>query len=101
MQKDWIADLYRRAELFPAMTSLQATPKPVEIECLPQSSQKLLIADDSRTCSRFLKSQLSANFEVLEAVDGPAGGGQGGPIPGTSFLSDMMMPGEGWPAGLP
>ena len=29
-EKDWIADLYRRAEMFPAMTSLQATLRPVE-----------------------------------------------------------------------
>ncbi len=92
MQKDWIADLYRRAELFPAMTSLQATLKPVEISVSRSRKPKLLIADDEPDMLRFLKSQLSANFEVLEAVDGQQAVDKAAQFLPDIILSDMMMP---------
>ena len=64
--EEWLANLYRRAELFPAMTPLQAALKPVETSRnghLP----KALVADDEPDMLRFLKSQLSQHYEVLEA----------------------------------
>ncbi|WP_395737414.1 ATP-binding protein [Prosthecobacter sp.] len=90
--KDWIADLYRRAELFPAMTSLQATMRPVETGAGRSRKPKLLIADDEPDMLRFLKSQLSATFEVLEAVDGQQAVEKATQFLPDIILSDMMMP---------
>src|SRR6185436_17528136 len=67
--EEWLANLYRRAELFPAMTPLQDTLKPVETSRnghLP----KALVADNEPDMLRFLKSQLVQHYEVIEAVDG-------------------------------
>lgn len=91
-QNDWIAELYRRAELFPAMTSLQATLRPVETGISHNRKPKLLIADDEPDMLRFLKSQLSANFEVLEAVDGQQAVEKAAQFLPDIILSDMMMP---------
>ncbi|WP_395750575.1 ATP-binding protein [Prosthecobacter sp.] len=90
--KDWIADLYRRAELFPAMTSLQATMRPVETGVGRSRKPKLLIADDEPDMLRFLKSQLSGTFEVLEAVDGQQAVEKAAQFLPDIILSDMMMP---------
>ncbi len=90
--KDWIADLYRRAELFPAMTSLQATLRPVETSIGRSRKPKLLIADDEPDMLRFLKSQLTATFEVLEAVDGQQAVDKAVQFLPDIILSDMMMP---------
>jgi signal transduction histidine kinase len=90
--KDWIADLYRRAELFPAMTSLQATMRPVETSAGRSRKPKLLIADDEPDMLRFLKSQLSGTFEVLEAVDGQQAVDKAAQFLPDIILSDMMMP---------
>jgi len=91
-KKDWIADLYRRAEMFPAMTSLQATLRPVETGIGRSRKPKLLIADDEPDMLRFLKGQLSANFEVLEAVDGQQALEKAAQFLPDIILSDMMMP---------
>jgi signal transduction histidine kinase len=90
--KDWIAELYRRAELFPAMTSLQATLRPVETGIGRSRKPKLLIADDEPDMLRFLKGQLSATFEVLEAVDGQQAVDKAAQFLPDIILSDMMMP---------
>ena len=90
--KDWIAELYRRAELFPAMTSLQATLRPVETGIGRSRKPKLLIADDEPDMLRFLKSQLSATFEVIEAVDGQQAVEKAAQFLPDIILSDMMMP---------
>jgi len=91
-KKDWIADLYRRAEMFPAMTSLQATLRPVETGIGRSRKPMLLIADDEPDMLRFLKSQLGANFEVLEAVDGQQALEKAAQFLPDIILSDMMMP---------
>lgn len=91
-EQDWIAELYRRAELFPAITSLQATLRPVETGIGLSRKPKLLIADDEPDMLRFLKSQLSANFDVLEAVDGQQAVEKAAQFLPDIILSDMMMP---------
>src|SRR6185436_1556059 len=68
--EEWLANLYRRAELFPAMTPLQDTLKPVETSRNGRHLPKALVADDEPDMLRFLKSQLIQHYEVLEAVDG-------------------------------
>ncbi len=89
--EEWLANLYRRAELFPAMTPLQDTLKPVETSSnghLP----KALVADDEPDMLRFLKSQLAQHYEVLEAVDGQQAVEKASQFLPDIILLDMMMP---------
>lgn len=90
--QEWISDLYRRAELFPAIPSLQASLRPIETNVSRSRKPKLLIADDEPDMLRFLKSQLSTNFEVLEAVDGLQAVEKAAQFLPDIVLSDMMMP---------
>jgi signal transduction histidine kinase len=89
---EWIGTLYRRAEMFPAMTSLQATIRPVETSIAHGRKPKLLIADDEPDMLRFLRGQLSASFEVLEAVDGRQAVEKAAQFLPEIILTDMMMP---------
>ena len=89
--EEWLANLYRRAELFPAMTPLQDTLKAVETTRngrLP----KALVADDEPDMLRFLKSQLIQHYEVLEAVDGQQAVEKAAQFLPDIILLDMMMP---------
>ncbi len=90
--QEWISGLYRRAELFPAIPSLQASLRPIETGAARSRKPKLLIADDEPDMLRFLKSQLSHNFEVLEAVDGLQAVEKAAQFLPDIILSDMMMP---------
>jgi signal transduction histidine kinase len=89
--EEWLANLYRRAELFPAMTPLQDTLKPVEV---PRNGHlpKALVADDEPDMLRFLKSQLRGHYEVLEAVDGQQAVEKASQFLPDVILLDMMMP---------
>lgn len=92
-EKEWISDLYRRAEKFPAMTSLQASLRPVEVALGRKNKKpKLLIADDEPDMLRFLRTQLSEVFEVIEAVDGYQAVEKTAQFLPDIVLSDMMMP---------
>ncbi|TDU62471.1 phospho-acceptor domain-containing protein [Prosthecobacter fusiformis] len=92
-QKEWISDLYRRAEMFPAMTSLQATLRPVEVGLGKRSKKpRLLIADDEPDMLRFLRNQLSETFDIIEAVDGHQAVEKAAQFLPDIILSDMMMP---------
>jgi signal transduction histidine kinase len=89
--EEWLANLYRRAELFPAMTPLRDALKPVEVSSngnLPRA----LVADDEPDMLRFLKSQLSPHYEVLEAVDGQQAIEKASQFLPDVILLDMMMP---------
>ena len=89
--EEWLANLYRRAELFPAMTALQDSLKPVEVSH-NGNRPKALVADDEPDMLRFLKSQLSAYYEVLEAVDGQQAIEKASQFLPDIILLDMMMP---------
>ena len=89
--EEWLANLYRRAELFPAMTPLQATLKPVET-ARTGHLPKALVADDEPDMLRFLKSQLMQHYEVLEAVDGQQAVEKAAQFLPDIILLDMMMP---------
>ncbi len=92
-EKEWISDLYRRAEMFPAMTSLQATLRPIEVGFgRPGRKPKLLIADDEPDMLRFLRAQLADSFEIIEAVDGQQAVDKAAQFMPDIILSDMMMP---------
>jgi signal transduction histidine kinase len=89
--EEWLVNLYRRAELFPAMTPLQDTLRPVEV-LRNGNLPKLLVADDEPDMLRFLKSQLTEHYEVLEAVDGQQAIEKAGQFLPDIILLDMMMP---------
>jgi signal transduction histidine kinase len=89
--EEWLANLYRRAELFPAMTPLQDTLKAVETN-RNGHMPKALVADDEPDMLRFLKSQLSQHYEVLEAVDGQQAVEKAAQFLPDIILLDMMMP---------
>lgn len=87
----WLADLYRRAELFPSITSVKQSLKPIEMVSR-NGAPKVLIADDEPDMLRFLKSQLSPHFQVIEAVDGNQAFEKACQFLPDIVLLDMMMP---------
>ena len=89
--EEWLSNLYRRAELFPAMTPLQETLKQVET-ARAGNLPRVLIADDEPDMLRFLKSQLGSHYQVIEAVDGQQAVDKAGQFLPDLILLDMMMP---------
>jgi signal transduction histidine kinase len=89
--EEWLANLYRRAELFPALTPLQDSLRPVE-SARNGNLPTLLVADDEPDMLRFLKSQLSTHYQVLEAVDGQQAIEKASQFLPDIILLDMMMP---------
>ncbi len=90
--EEWLSNLYRRAELFPAMTAVQDALKPVETTRHNSDQPKVLVADDEPDMLRFLKSQLSSQYQVLEAVDGQQAIEKASQFLPDIILLDMMMP---------
>lgn len=89
--EEWLANLYRRAELFPALTPVQESLRPVETS-RNGNQPTILVADDEPDMLRFLKSQLSAQYQVLEAVDGQQAIEKATQFLPDIILLDMMMP---------
>ncbi|HZO86129.1 MAG TPA: ATP-binding protein [Verrucomicrobiae bacterium] len=88
---EWLSNLYRRAELFPAMTPVQETLRHVET-ARPGNLPRVLVADDEPDMLRFLKSQLTGHYQVLEAVDGQQAIDKAAQFLPDIILLDMMMP---------
>lgn len=88
---EWLAGLYRRAELFPSLTPLQESLRPVENHD-GAKRPRVLVADDEPDMLRFLKSQLDPHFQVLEAVDGQQAVEKAAQFLPDLVLCDMMMP---------
>lgn len=89
--QEWLSSLYRRAELFPSMTSLQETVRPDGVNH-DSNRPTLLVADDEPDMLRFLKTQLSTHYRVVEAVDGQQAVDKAGQFLPDIILLDMMMP---------
>ncbi len=89
--EEWLVNLYRRAELFPALTPVQESLRPVETWS-NSKRPRLLIADDEPDMLRFLKSQLGTEYQVLEAVDGQQAIEKACQFLPDMILLDMMMP---------
>jgi signal transduction histidine kinase len=89
--QEWLANLYRRAELFPALTPVQQTLRPLET-MRNGNLPVLLVADDEPDMLRFLKSQLSPHYRVIEAVDGQQAIEKATQFLPDIILLDMMMP---------
>jgi len=73
------------------MTAVQDTLRPLEIAGNIRGP-KVLIADDEPDMLRFLKSQLSRQYQVLEAVDGQQAIEKASQFLPDIILLDMMMP---------
>jgi signal transduction histidine kinase len=89
--EEWLANLYRRAELFPALTPVQQSLRPVETT-RNGNQPTILVADDEPDMLRFLKSQLRSHYHVIEAVDGQQAIEKASQFLPDIILLDMMMP---------
>ena len=89
--EEWLINLYRRAELFPAMTPVEESLRPVETWASGKT-RRILVADDEPDMLRFLKAQLSKQYQVLEAVDGQQAIEKAFQFLPDLIVLDMMMP---------
>jgi C4-dicarboxylate-specific signal transduction histidine kinase len=87
----WLRNLDRQAEFYPSMTSLRETIRPVETY-VHGGQPRVLIADDEPDMLKYLKSQLSVNFQVIEAVDGQQAVEKANQFLPDVIVCDMMMP---------
>jgi signal transduction histidine kinase len=89
---EWLTQLYRRADLFPAHviteTHLPIAPAPTD-----QTKPLVLVADDEPDMRRFLVSQLSGNYNLLEARNGSEALSLAQEHDFALILLDLMMPG--------
>ena len=90
-RETWLKSLDRQAEFFPSMTSLRETIRPVETP-IHRGKPRVLIADDEPDMLRYLKSQLSISFQVIEAVDGQQAMEKASQFLPDVIVCDMMMP---------
>lgn len=90
--EQWLSTLYRRAELFPSMTSVHDSMRPPEVTIGRKGGPRILVADDEPDMLRFLKSQLIDNYQVIEAVDGNQAYEKASQFLPDIVLLDMMMP---------
>ena len=89
--EEWLANLYRRAEFFPAMVAFRGAAKPVELGKRGWRPV-VLLADDEPDMRRFLRSHLDENYDVLEAADGVQALEKVTQFLPDIILLDMMMP---------
>jgi len=90
--KQWLENLYRRAELFPAIATAREQQR---VEPAPTGSgprRRILIADDEPEMLRFLRTELARYYEIDEATDGRQALERALATPPDLILLDMMMP---------
>ena len=87
----WLRNLDKQAEFYPSMTSLRETIRPVETS-VHRAQPRVLVADDEPDMLKYLKSQLSINFQVIEAVDGQQAVEKANQFLPDVIVCDMMMP---------
>ena len=73
------------------MTSLKETIRSVET-AIHRGQPRILIADDEPDMLKYLKSQLSISFQVIEAVDGQQAVEKASQFLPDVIVCDMMMP---------
>ncbi len=89
--EEWLGNLYRRAALFPAVSPLPDTEQ-LANNATNGTHPTLLVADDEPDMLRFLKSQLTSHYHVVEAVDGQQAFDKAGQTLPDIILLDMNMP---------
>jgi signal transduction histidine kinase len=88
----WLAGLYRRADLAP-VSAMSPSSAPAAVDGPANAGAPcILIADDEPDMRRFLASQLRSTFRVLEAVDGRQAMESAVREKPELILLDMMMP---------
>jgi signal transduction histidine kinase len=87
----WLTNLDKQAEFYPSITSLREALRPVETS-VHRDQPRVLIADDEPDMLKYLKSQLSLNFQVIEAVDGHQAIEKASQFLPDVIVCDMMMP---------
>jgi signal transduction histidine kinase len=91
---EWLSNLYRRAELFPAIGQRPApkpdqTAKPV---ALSGRKPVALVADDEPDMQHFLKTELERDYDLIVATDGVQALEKTELFLPDVVLLDMMMP---------
>ena len=86
-----VGEIDRKAELYPSMAPLRASLRPLGND-IDSKKSRILIADDEPDMLRYLTSQLSTNFQVLEAVDGRQAIEKASQFLPDVIVCDMMMP---------
>ncbi len=66
----WLSDLYRRAERFASVTPLRDTVWSPPATPSRGQRPRVLVVDDEPDMVRFLRAELSRDYEVVEAGDG-------------------------------
>ncbi len=87
----WLNNLYRRAELFAGIPALREAVRPLT-GAGHTRKPRLLVADDEPDMLRFLKLQLSEDYDVIEAIDGNRAVTLATQFLPDVILCDMMMP---------
>ncbi|HSY19597.1 MAG TPA: ATP-binding protein [Candidatus Acidoferrales bacterium] len=93
--EEWLTNLYRRAELFPAATVPRPpSPGTPSTTTFARRTQRplVLVADDEPDMRRFLVSQLMEDYEVIEAADGLEATDRAQEALPDVILLDLMMP---------
>lgn len=94
--RDWITDLFSRAEHFHSLPSLQnRLPLADKIHSVSNQRGKkpvLIIAEDEPEMLRFLHTQMADQFQIIEAVDGQQAIVKAAQFLPDIILCDMMMP---------
>jgi signal transduction histidine kinase len=89
--EEWLANLYRRAEFFPAATT-RRNAETTNFSRRIQQRPRVLVADDEPDMRQFLVSQLEEEYEVIEARDGNEATEKAQSILPDVILLDLMMP---------
>jgi signal transduction histidine kinase len=91
--EEWLASLYRRAELLPATAPARRTARQRKAD-RAEVRARVLIADDEPDMLHFLAQQMQIDYEVVEAVDGQEAINAAMQSLPDLVLLDMMMPGK-------
>jgi signal transduction histidine kinase len=94
---EWVIDLYRRAEFSTSQAdsprrSATASVPPKMIRKDGKRAPTLLIAEDEPDMMTYLCTQLSADFEIIQATDGSDAVSKASQFLPDIVLSDLMMP---------
>lgn len=91
-ESEWLSDLYRRAELFPAHVIASDEPK-APADDVQSDKPLVLVADDEPEMRRFLHSQLKNTYAIKEARNGSEALELAKTNDFALILLDLMMPG--------
>jgi signal transduction histidine kinase len=89
--EEWLANLYRRAEFFPTAAVAKNNSETTSFRRRTQRPL-VLVADDEPDMRHFLVSQLTEDYEVVEAVDGNDALEKAQASLPDVILLDLMMP---------